>query len=97
MKKINAIWYVVIALTVWCVWSSISKSSLVSTLSNVETQQELVLREFAYLTDRIQTLEDIEPEVIVKEVIKEIPVEVIKEVIKEVEVIKEIPVEVDDE
>ena len=97
MKKTNPVWYVMIVITIWCTWNTAGRYGLVSTLSNVEKQQQLVLREFAYLTDRIQALENIEPEVIIKEVKVEVPVEVIKEVIKEVEVIKEIPTEVDDE
>ena len=66
MKKTNPMWYILIALTIWCTWNSIGRSHFIEILSNVETQQQLVLREFAYLTDRIQALEEIEPEVIVK-------------------------------
>lgn len=86
MKKTNPVWYIVIALTIWCVWNSVARNNLVSSLLDVQTQQQIVLREFAYLTDRIQALEEIEPEVIVKEVKVEVPVEVIREV----EVIKEV-------
>ena len=86
MKKTNTVWYIVIALTIWCVWNSVARNNLVSSLLDVQTQQQIVLREFAYLTDRIQALEEIEPEVIVKEVKVEVPVEVIREV----EVIKEV-------
>jgi hypothetical protein len=39
-----------------------------------------MLQEVAHLMDRLQTLEEIEPEVIVKEVIKEVKVEVPVEV-----------------
>ena len=86
MKKTNPVWYIVIALTIWCVWNSVARNNLVSSLLDIQTQQQIVLREFAYLTDRIQALEEIEPEVIVKEVKVEVPVEVIREV----EVIKEV-------
>ena len=86
MKKTNQVWYIVMALTIWCVWNSVARNNLVSSLLDVQTQQQIVLREFAYLTDRIQALEEIEPEVIVKEVKVEVPVEVIREV----EVIKEV-------
>ena len=86
MKKTNPVWYIVIALTIWCVWNSVARNNLVSSLLDVQTQQQIVLREFAYLTDRIQALEEIEPEVIVKDVKVEVPVEVIREV----EVIKEV-------
>ena len=86
MKKTNPVWYIVMALTIWCVWNSVARNNLVSSLLDVQTQQQIVLREFAYLTDRIQALEEIEPEVIVKEVKVEVPVEVIREV----EVIKEV-------
>mgnify|MGYP003140005782 CR=1 FL=1 len=86
MKKTNPVWYIVMALTIWCVWNSVARNNLVSSLLDIQTQQQIVLREFAYLTDKIQALEEVEPEVIVKEVKVEVPVEVIREV----EVIKEV-------
>ena len=88
MKKTNAVWYVVIALTIWCTWNSVGKNNLVTALSYVEAQQEIMVRETAYMTDRLYALENAEPEVIVKEIIKEVEVPV--EIIKEVEVIKEV-------
>ena len=88
MKKTNPVWYIVMALTIWCVWNSVGKNNLASSLLDIQTQQQIVIRGFAYLTDRLQALEEIEPEVIVKEVKVEVPVEVIKEV----EIIKEVMV-----
>ena len=88
MKKTNAVWYVVIALTIWCTWNSVGKNNLVTALSYVEAQQEIMVRETAYMTDRLYALENAEPEVFVKEVIKVVEVPV--EIIKEVEVFKEV-------
>ena len=86
MKKTNPVWYIMIVITIWCTWNTAGRYGLISTLSDIEAQQQLVLREFSYLADKIQALEEIEPEVIVKEVKVEVPVEVIKEV----EIIKEV-------
>ena len=55
---------------------------------DVDTKTSIMVRETAYMTDRLYALENAEPEVIVKEVVKEVPVEVIKEV----EIIKEVMV-----
>ena len=75
MKDTNPVWYVVIALTIWCVTNSVARNNFVKTLSGIEAQQEIMIREFSHLTDRLQSLESIEPEVIIKEVIKEVEVE----------------------
>ena len=80
MKKTNPVWYVVIALTIWCITNSVARNNFVATLSDVQTQQQVMLQEVAHLMDRLQTLEEIEPEVIVKEIIKEVKVEVPVEV-----------------
>jgi len=57
-----------------------------SALSEIQTQQNAISSNLAYLMDKVHALEEIEPQVIVKEV------EVIKEV--RVEVPVEIPVEI---
>ena len=88
MKNTNAVWYVVMALTAWCLWNSISTNNLVSEITAVDDKTSIIIRETAYMTDRLYALENAEPEVIVKEVVKEVPVEVIKEV----EIIKEVMV-----
>jgi len=88
MKNTNAVWYVVIALTVWCTWNSVGKNNLASEVLDIDAKTSIILRETAYMTDRLHALENAEPEVIVKEVIKEVEVPV--EIIKEVEVIKEV-------
>ena len=74
MKKANPVWYIVIALTIWCVWNSVGSNKVVSTLNDIRTEQKVVLQEVAHLIDRLQALENIEPKVIVKEVIKEVEV-----------------------
>ena len=80
MKKTITVWYVVIALTIWCITNSVARNNFVATLSDIKTQQQVMLQEVAHLMDRLRTLEEIEPEVIVKEVIKEVKVEVPVEV-----------------
>ena len=84
----NSVWYIVIALTIWCVWNSVSSNNFVSKLADIHTQQQIVTREVSHLMDRLQALESVEPEVIVKEIVKEIEVpveveEVIDDIIKE--------------
>ena len=74
MKNTNPVWYIVISLTIWCVWNSVGSNKVVSTLNDIRTEQKVVLQEVAHLMDRLQTLENIEPEVIVKEIIKEVEV-----------------------
>ena len=85
MKNTNPVWYIVIALTIWCVWNSVGGNKVVSTLNDIRYEQKVVLQEVAHLMDRLRTLEEIEPEVIVKEVIKEVKVEVpveVKDILK---------------
>ena len=74
MKNTNPVWYIVIALSIWCTWNSVGCNKLTSLANDVRTEQQVVLREVAHLMDRLQTLENIEPEVIVKEIIKEVKV-----------------------
>ena len=89
MKNTNPVWYVVIALTIWCIWNSVGCNKLVSVANDIRTEQQVVVREVSHLMDRLQTLENIEPEVIIKEVIKEVEVEVPAEVKDVLDVIKE--------
>ena len=74
MKKANPVWYVVIALTIWCVCNSVKSSNSLAVLSMVKTEVSIMTREVGYLMDRIQALEEFEPAEIIKEV--EIPAEV---------------------
>jgi len=89
MKNTNPVWYIVIALSIWCTWNSVGCNKLTSLANDVRTEQQVVLREVAHLMDRLQTLENIEPEVIVKEIIKEVKVEVPVEVKEVLDVLKE--------
>ena len=89
MKNTNPVWYVVIALTIWCIWNSVGCNKLVSVANDIRTEQQVVVREVSHLMDRLQTLENIEPEVIIKEVIKEVEVEVPAEVKDVLDVIKQ--------
>jgi|ETNvirnome_2_300_1030623.scaffolds.fasta_scaffold87350_2 hypothetical protein len=87
-NKTKAVRYVfALAVIVWCSAISVGLGNFTSKLMDINEEQKALTRNLAYIMDRLQVLENIEPEVIVKEVIKE--VEVIKEIIKEV------PVEVD--
>ena len=84
MKKTNPVWNVVIALTIWCITNSVARNNFVATLTDVQAQQQIMLQEVAHLMDRLRTLEEIEPEVIVKEVIKEVEVPIeVKEVLEQ--------------
>ena len=89
MKNTNPVWYIVIALTIWCVWNSVANNKLISLANDVRTEQRVVLQEIAHLMDRLPVLENIEPEVIVKEIIKEVKVEVPVEVKEVLDVLKE--------
>ena len=89
MKNTNPVWYIVIALSIWCTWNSVGCNKLTSLANDVRTEQQVVLREVAHLMDRLQALENIEPEVIVKEIIKEVAVEVPSEVKDVIDVLKE--------
>ena len=89
MKNTNPVWYIVIALSIWCTWNSVGCNKLTSLANDVRTEQKVVLREVAHLMDRLQALENIEPEVIVKEIIKEVAVEVPSEVKDVIDVLKE--------
>ena len=75
MKDTNPVWYVVIALTIWCITNSVARNNFVKTLSGIQQQQEVMVMEFSNLATKLEELENIEPKVIVKEVIKEIPTE----------------------
>ena len=74
MKNTNPVWYVVIALTIWCTWNSVKSSNSFIALSRVSDEVSIMTREVGYLMDRIQALEEFEPAEIIKEV--EIPAEV---------------------
>ena len=76
MKDTNPVWYVVIALTIWCVTNSVARNNFVKTLSGIQQQQEVMVVEFSELANKLEELKNIEPKVIVKEVIKEIPAEI---------------------
>ena len=74
MKYTKTMLVSIIALILWCGWNTIASNDAVQTSAHARTQQKILLREVSYLTDRLTALEQLEPEVIVKEVIKEIPV-----------------------
>ena len=74
MKNTNPVWYVVIALTIWCTCNSVKSSNSFAVLSRLGDEVSIMTREVGYLMDRIQTLEEFEPAEIIKEV--EIPIKV---------------------
>ena len=71
MKNTNPVWYVVIALTIWCICNSVKSSDSFAALTTLDTQVSIMTREVGFLMDKIQVLEEIEPADIVKQV--EIP------------------------
>ena len=71
MKNTNPVWYVVIALTIWCTWNSVKSSDSFTALSRLGDEVSIMTREVGHLMDRIQTLEEFEPAEVIKEV--EIP------------------------
>ncbi len=75
MKKANPVWYVVIALTIWCTWNSVKSSNLISVLTTLDTEVSIMTREVGFLMDRLDVLETIEPEEVIREEV-ELPVEV---------------------
>ena len=68
MKSTNPVWYVVIALTIWCTWNSVKSSNSFAVLSTLSTQVSIMTREVGYLMDRLQALEEFEPAEVIKEV-----------------------------
>ena len=71
MKNTNPVWYVVIALTIWCTWNSVKSSDSFAVLSTLGDEVNIMTREVGFLMDRLQVLEEIKPSDIVKDV--EIP------------------------
>ena len=71
MKITNPVWYVVIALTIWCICNSVKSSDSFTALTTLDTQVSIMTREVGFLMDKIQVLEEIEPADVVKQV--EIP------------------------
>ena len=68
MKNANPVWYVVIALTIWCTWNSVKSSNSFAVLSTLGDEVSIMTREVGYLMDRLQALEEFEPAEIIKEV-----------------------------
>ena len=83
-KQTNTIYCLLLMLTIWCTWNSVTSNKVSELAGKVYSDYQLAMREIGYLTDRLTGLELAEPKVITKEI----------EVIKEVEVIKEIEVPV---
>ena len=68
MKNTNPVWYVVIALTMWCTWNSVKSSNSFAVLSTLGDEVNIMTREVGHLMDRLQVLEDFEPAEVIKEV-----------------------------
>tara|TARA_R100001463_G_scaffold38798_5_gene83274 strand:- start:26 stop:313 length:288 start_codon:yes stop_codon:yes gene_type:complete len=79
-KNTTTLYCLCVMLTIWCTWNSVNNGNIVTELSNLNTNLQLFGREVSNLIDRTNVLENYEPEVIIKEVVKEV------EVIKEIEV-----------
>ena len=83
-KQTNAIFCILLMLTVWCTCNSVKNNKISQFAKDVYSECQLAIREISFLTDRLTGLESVEPKIITKEI----------EVIKEVEAIKEIEVPV---
>ena len=68
MKNTNPVWYVVIALTIWCTWNSVKSSNSFVVLSTLGDEVSIMTREVGYLMDRLQALEEFEPAEIIEEI-----------------------------
>ena len=68
MKNTNPVWYVVIALTMWCTWNSVKSSNSFAVLSTLGDNVSIMTREVGHLMDRLQVLEEFEPAEVIKEV-----------------------------
>ena len=71
MKSTNPVWYVVIALTIWCTWNSVKSSDSFAVLSTLVDEVSKMTREVGHLMDRLQAIEEIDISNVIKEV--EIP------------------------
>ena len=74
-KQTNTIYCLLLMLTVWCTWNSVKSSNLISVLTTLDTEVSIMTREVGFLMDRLDVLETIEPEEVIREEI-ELPVEV---------------------
>ena len=68
MKNTSPVWYVVIALTIWCTWNSVKSSDSFAVLSTLGDEVSIMTREVGHLMDRLQALEEFEPAEVIKEV-----------------------------
>ena len=68
MRNTNPVWYVVIALTIWCTCNSVKSSNSFAVLSTLGDEVSIMTREVGYLMDRLQALEEFEPAEVIKEV-----------------------------
>ena len=67
-KHTNALYCLVLMLTIWCTWNSAKSGNLVKGLSNLTTDVQLFEREVASLLDKAAEVEQIE---VIEEAIKE--------------------------
>ena len=74
-KQTNAIYCVLLMLTIWCTWNSVKSSNLISVLTTLDTEVSIMTREVGFLMDRLDVLETIEPKEVIREEV-ELPVEV---------------------
>ena len=68
MKNANPVWYVVIALTIWCTWNSVKSSDSFAVLSTLGDEVNIMTREVGFLVDKVQALEEFDPVEVIKEV-----------------------------
>lgn len=76
-KQVNAIYCIMLMLTVWCMCNSAKNNKVLSFANEVYSETQLAIRETSYLIDRVNSLELAEPQIIIKEVIKEVEIPVL--------------------
>ena len=73
-KQTNAIFCILLMLTVWCTCNSVKNNKISQFAKDVYSECQLAIREISFLTDRLTSLELVEPDILkaIKEV--EVPV-----------------------
>ena len=71
-RHTNVLYCLAVMFTIWCTWNSVNNGGLVGKVNSYKQEVHLFERQVASLIDRLNMLEQREPSVIVKEVIKEV-------------------------
>ena len=71
-RHTNVLYCLAVMFTIWCTWNSVNNGGLVEKVNSYKQEVHLFERQVASLIDRLNVLEQREPNVIVREVIKEV-------------------------